>query len=276
MEQKHIGVFDSGVGGLTVLREITRVLPEEPTVYLGDSGRAPYGQLEVEVIRRYTLEALDFLYDAGVKALVVACNTATAVALEDARGRYDVPVIGVIGPTARIAAGVAGRRVGIIGTETTVASDEYTRAIASLNPGLEVHQKAAPLLAGFVEMGDLSGPVTHMALTQYVEPLLMRGIDTLVLGCTHYPFLRLSVDRLVGPGVSVIESGPPVAHELAGMIEAGLVERGVGRPATPRLMTTGRPDGLRKLAALLWPDDPPKIEQVDIEVTRERLHLQAT
>ncbi len=273
MNSGAIGVFDSGVGGLTVLKEIGRLLPMESLIYLGDNRRVPYGQLPMGTIREYALEGLDHLYEQGVKALVIACNTATVAALDAARKRYDVPVIGVIQPTAAAAAERNGA-IGVMATTATARSGEYERVIVGAAPDRVVVQQACPLLASFVEAGELAGARVEAVVARYLEPLREARIGTLVLGCTHFPFLRPVIERTIGPDVTIIESGPSVALRLQELMRSGVVERSNG-PGLRSLATTGDPASFHRLATLLWPDESLTIEKVDIGVLHERLRLQA-
>lgn len=272
---RTIGVFDSGVGGLTVLRELQRALPWESTIYLGDSARVPYGGLPPEIISRYTLECLDYLYDQGVKALVLACNSATAAALEPAQASFPVPVIGVIDATARTVAASGRARVGVLGTEATVASGEYLRAILSHREGLDVLQQACPRLAGQVEAGELATRKTEMLLEGYLRPLREQGIDTLVLGCTHYGFLRPLIQRLMGSDVQLVECGPSVAATLAALMAEGSVDGAEGGQPVHRLLTTGEAEAFRRVASTLWPEGLPEIEEVTVGVADGAVRRQA-
>ncbi len=225
-DPRPIGVFDSGVGGLTVVAALERRLPAESIVYLGDTARLPYGSKSPETVTRYTRRTVDFLLERGVKAVVVACNTASALALPNLRP--PVPTWGVVGPGARRAAAVTrSRRVGVIATESTVRSDAYGRALRELLPGLEVVSRACPLFVPLVEEGWHDDPVTEQVARRYLEPLLGDGIDTLVLGCTHYPLLRPLLARVVGAGVELVDSAATVAEEVA----AGLAAEGLTAPA---------------------------------------------
>lgn len=272
---RPIGVFDSGVGGLTVLREVMRVLPQESTTYLGDNARLPYGGLPVELIRRYTLECLDYLYDQGVKALVLACNSATTAALEAARERYDLPVIGVVEATARTAAAVARSRVGVIGTEATVRGGAYVRAIGGHNPDLEVLQQPCPRLAALVEAGELATRKTEMLLEGYLRPLREGGIDSLVLGCTHYGYLRPLIESMLGPEVELVECGPSTVASLERLMEEGQLGRASDVPAVHRLMTTGKAEDFRRAASALWAEGLPEVDEVTVEVGHGTVRRQA-
>lgn len=211
-----IGVFDSGVGGLTVLRAIHRTLPAEATVYLGDTARVPYGPKSPETVRRYASEAAAFLMDRGIKALVIACNTATAHAAEALAADSPIPVIGVVDPGARAAAETSpGGAIGVIGTRGTIGSGTYERAILRFRPEARVRSVACPLFVALAEEGWLSGPIATLTAREYLDPLLAEGIDTLVLGCTHYPLLRPLLADVVGPDVRLVDSADATAAETA-------------------------------------------------------------
>jgi len=221
-----IGVFDSGVGGLTVLHEIVRALPAEDTLYLGDTGRYPYGTKSAETITRFTLENVEFLVARGIKLLVVACNSSSAVALDAIRARWSLPVIGVIEPGARAAVErTRTGRVGVIATEATISSGAYTRALRALGPSLEIYLRACPLFVPLAEEGWTEGPIARLAAETYLASLARSGIDTLVLGCTHYPLLKPLIAEVMGPDVAIVDSGEETAREVA----AALTERGLAR-----------------------------------------------
>jgi glutamate racemase len=216
-----IGMFDSGVGGLTVLREVMKQLPNESTTYFGDTARVPYGSKSRDVIVRFSLEISQFLLQQKVKMLVVACNTASAFALSALRSRFDVPIVGVIEPGALAAVKTTSSgRVGIIGTEGTIESQAYTEAIRRLNPKIEVFGQACPLIVPLVEEGWLEKPVTVDIVKEYLLPLLENKIDTLVLGCTHYPLLKNILSRVAGDHVKLIDS----AEETARAVHTALQE----------------------------------------------------
>ena len=207
-----IGVFDSGVGGLTVFREIARVLPHEPLVYLGDSARVPYGTKSPATVVRYSLEAARHLMSRNVKMLVVACNTATAAALPILKEQLPIPVIGVVEPGARAAVERTSGVVGVIATEGTVRSKAYTNAIRALDPDIEVIESAAPLFVPLAEEGWANTHVAREVAEIYLEPLIDAGIDTLVLGCTHYPILRGTIEQVVGDLVQIVDSAETTAQ----------------------------------------------------------------
>ncbi|HEX5387647.1 MAG TPA: glutamate racemase [Gemmatimonadales bacterium] len=219
-----VGIFDSGIGGLTVTRAIYDCLPAESTLYFGDTARVPYGPKSPETVRRYSREILDWLLTQGVKAVVVACNTSTAHALDALRAASPVPVVGVIGPGARAAVRAArGGPIGVIGTAGTIASDAYARAIHAVAPGIRVEQRACPLFVPLVEEGWFDHPAAELVAREYVAPLSRAGVDTLVLGCTHYPLLKPLLQRVMGPEVVLIDS----AEETAGELSRVLAKRGL-------------------------------------------------
>jgi len=204
---RAIGVFDSGIGGLTVLKELAGALPAEDFIYLGDTARVPYGAKSNEVIIRYSRENTEFLLAKGIKLLVVACNTSSAIALATIARDTIVPVIGVIEPGARAAAAASRNgRIGVIGTEATIASGAYTRALQQLRPGVEIYTRACPLLVPLVEEGWTDNEIAERTVAHYLKSLKLSGIDTLLLGCTHYPLLIDLFGRVLGPGVSLVDS----------------------------------------------------------------------
>ncbi len=300
-DQRPIGVFDSGVGGLTVLREILRRLPFESTIYLGDNARAPYGTRSDDEVRRFSVQALDALVRRDVKALVVACNTSTSVALGDFRRRYDLPVLGVVRPGAAAAAlATRNRRVGVIATPATVRSRAYFNAIKDENPAIEVYEHATPALVPLVEAGQLTGPRVQEAVRRAVAPLLgernedgefifplppSARIDTLLLGCTHYPLLAAALRESVGDGVAIVDSATATGSSLAELLSVNALEapgttRGtaadagmlgheppgeVAAPPTHRQLTTGDVAAFRAVAERMFGEAFPDIEAVDLE-----------
>jgi glutamate racemase len=213
---RPIGVFDSGIGGLTVLRALTEALPAEDFIYLGDTARLPYGTKSNEVILRYSRENSEFLLAKGIKMLVVACNTSSAVALGDISRMTVVPVVGVIEPGAAAAVKASrSGKIGVIGTEATIASGAYTRAIQELRPRAEIYTRACPLLVPLVEEGWTENEIAERAVACYLESLKQSGIDTLLLGCTHYPLLRGLFERVLGPAVRIVDSAGAAAAAVS-------------------------------------------------------------
>ena len=219
-----IGVFDSGIGGLTVVRELMRQLPDESIIYFGDTARVPYGPKSPDTVRRYSHEITEYLRGEGVKAIVIACNTATAHALPMLRAELPLPVIGVVEPGARAAvAATRNGEIGVIGTAGTIGSGAYDRAIKALAPDTMVVARACPLLVPLVEEGWLDTEATRLIAREYLEPLMRERADTLVLGCTHYPLLKPLLAEILGPDVELIDSAEETAAETGRVLrEAGL------------------------------------------------------
>lgn len=222
-----IGIFDSGIGGLTVVQALMRMLPHETLIYLGDTARYPYGTKSADVVRRYSIENTEFLMERGIKALVVACNTSTAIAGATLRERFDVPVVGVIEPGAEAAVQATRKgKVGVIATEATIGSGEYTRALRRLRSDLEIYTRACPLFVPLAEEGWVDNSVATTAAQLYLSTLRHSGIDTLILGCTHYPLLREVIAETMGQRVTLIDSATATAEAVRGTLEGhGLLRR---------------------------------------------------
>src|SRR4051812_37384423 len=233
-----IGLFDSGIGGLTVLQQIIAKLPRENTVYLGDTARSPYGTKSVETVLRYSFENADFLLQKGVKMVVVACNTSTAVALTALKSELSVPVVGVIEPGARGALKrTRNRRIGVIGTEGTIQSGAYTEALKRLDPKVEVYSRACPLFVPLVEEGWLDNEVVDGTVESYLAGFKRSGIDTLILGCTHYPLLKKAIRRFMGRDVRLVDSAEETAAEVSDLLKEQSLERDKGRGAASFFVT---------------------------------------
>jgi glutamate racemase len=244
-----IGIFDSGVGGLTVARAILDQLPNESTLYIGDTARGPYGPRPLAEVREFALETMDFLVDQGVKAIVIACNTASAAMLRDARERYSVPVIEVIQPAVRRA--VAATRtgnIGVIGTRATIDSKAYVDAFAAA-PQLQITSIACPLFVEYVERGETSGAEITKVAREYLAPVMDVTVDTLVLGCTHYPLLTGVISYVMGEGVTLVSSAEETAKDLyRTLVESGLLRPQSSTPATHRFLATGDAKAFETLA----------------------------
>jgi glutamate racemase len=252
-----IGIFDSGLGGLTVARAIYERLPGESTVYFGDTARVPYGPKSPETVRRYSREILQWLLGQGVKLVVVACNTSTAHALSVLRQESPVPVVGVIEPGARAAVRATSKGpIGVIGTAGTVASNAYERAIHALAPGIRVEQVACPLFVPLAEEGWFDQPATELVAREYLRPLQQAGVDVLVLGCTHYPLLKPLLGRIMGPTVRLIDSAEETAAAVAETLRKGDLEAPGGQPAYHRFVVS---------------DDEPRFRQIGSRFIGERL-----
>ena len=256
---RPIGVFDSGVGGLTVFRAIARALPHEALVYLGDSARVPYGTKSPATVIRYSLEAAQHLCERGVKMMVVACNTATAAALPALQQRLEIPVIGVVEPGARAAVAATKGRIGVIATEGTVKSQAYTKAIKALNPSVEVIESAAPLFVALAEEGWANTHVAREVAEIYLEPLMDAGIDTLVLGCTHYPILRGTIEKVVGEKVKIVDSAETTAHSVREALGDSIAS--AGRPEHHFLVTDAE-DRFRRIAGAFLEQEIERLELI--------------
>lgn len=249
MSSAPIGIFDSGVGGLTVARAILDQLPNESTLYIGDTARGPYGPKPLAEVRDFALETLDFLVEQGVKALVIACNTASAAMLRDARERYSIPVIEVIQPAVRRAvAATRSGRVGVIGTRATIESSAYLDAFAAA-PQLRIESIACPLFVEFVERGETSGEAITKIAREYLKPMIDANIDTLVLGCTHYPLLTGVISYVMGNDVSLVSSAEETAKDLYRvLVENDLLREGTVSASTHKFLATGDAQAFESLA----------------------------
>ena len=249
MSSAPIGIFDSGVGGLTVARAILDQLPNESTLYIGDTARGPYGPRPLAEVRDFALETLDFLVEQGVKALVIACNTASAAMLRDARERYSIPVIEVIQPAVRRAvAATRSGRVGVIGTRATIESRAYLDAFAAA-PQLAIESIACPLFVEYVERGETSGEAITKVAREYLKLMIDADIDTLVLGCTHYPLLTGVISYVMGNGVSLVSSAEETAKDLYRvLVENDLLRGSSEKPSTHKFLATGDAKAFESLA----------------------------
>lgn len=263
-----IGVFDSGVGGLTVAREIMRNLPAEKIVYFGDTARVPYGNKSKETIIRYSRQIVRFLLEQEVKAIVIACNTASAFALDELREEFDIPILGVIEPGARVAAAeTRNRRVGVIGTEGTIGSGIHVEYLKRLNPDITVIGKPCPLFVPLVEEGWLHDSVTVEVASRYLKDLQEKEIDTLILGCTHYPLLRSTIGQIMGEGVRLVNPAYETALELGKLLEErGLAGTGQVQEDFPyRFYVSDLADKFKSFANSILPYDVEMTKKIDIE-----------
>ncbi|MCW2854538.1 MAG: murI [Marmoricola sp.] len=242
MADAPIGIFDSGFGGLTVARAVIDQLPHESVLYLGDTARQPYGPKPIGEVREYALECLDHLVDVGVKMLVIACNSASAAMLRDARERYDVPVVEVILPaTRRAVAATHTGRIGVISTRATADSQAYDDAFAAA-PQVVLTTQACPRFVEFVEQGVTGGPELLAAAHEYLDPLVAADIDTLVLGCTHYPLLTGVISYVMGDGVTLVSSAEECAKDVYRVLTERGLEQAAGTTPQHRFLTTGQPE----------------------------------
>ena len=265
MSNAPIGIFDSGVGGLTVARAILDQLPNESTIYIGDTARGPYGPRPLAEVREFALETLDFLVEQGVKALVIACNTASAAMLRDARERYKVPVIEVIQPAVRraVAASRSGH-IGVIGTRATVDSKAYLDAFAAA-PQLQVTSIACPLFVEYVERGETSGAEITKIARDYLAPVMEAKVDTLVLGCTHYPLLTGVISYVMGEGVTLVSSAEETAKDLyRTLVEKNLLRDARGGSPTHKFLATGDAKAFESLARRFLGPEVTRVEHQDL------------
>ncbi|SEM34388.1 glutamate racemase [Mesobacillus persicus] len=238
--KRPIGIIDSGVGGLTVAKEVMRQLPHEQIIYLGDTARCPYGPRSAREVLRFTWEITQFLMEKQIKMLVIACNTATAVALEEIRSELPIPVIGVIHPGARTAIKVTNNyHIGVIGTVGTVKSRAYEQALKSINRKTNVVSLACPKFVPLVESGEYNGLLAQRVVAETLAPLKDQELDTLILGCTHYPLLEPLVKQVMGEGVNVISSGEETAREVSTLLYHNQILNTSGEEPTHEFFTTG-------------------------------------
>lgn len=263
--KKAIGIFDSGIGGLTVHKEIVARLPQENIIYLGDTARVPYGIRSAETVTRYSFENTRFLLSQEIKMLVVACNTASAISLEAIRREFPIPVIGVLEPGAR-AAVVATKlkKVGVIGTEATIASRAYEREIKRLDPSIEVISIACPLFVPLVEEGWTDNDVALLVARRYLAPLREKGIDTLVLGCTHYPLLKPVISMVTGPEITLIDSASETALEVEAVLDKLLLKNQGEGPVVRRYCVTDTPDRFERIGKIFLGENELWAEQVKV------------
>lgn len=264
-----IGVFDSGVGGLTVAREIIRQIPNERIVYFGDTARVPYGSKSKETITRFSRQIIRFLMTEGVKAIVIACNTASAFAIDTVSKEFDMPIIGVVKPGARVAAATTqNKRIGIIGTEGTINSKIYSRFIANLRPDVKVIGKACPLFVPLVEEGMVDDVITKQVIERYLASFKQEDIDTLILGCTHYPLLRSGIAEYMGENVRLVNPAYETAIELKKVLESENLANKKDKDSPSemyRFYVSDAAEKFKKLADSILPFDVETTKEIAIE-----------
>ncbi len=266
-DPRPIGVFDSGVGGLTVLRELQRQLPSESTIYFADLGHFPYGPRYQAQVRTFALNIIRFLEKLDVKLVVIACNTATAAALNTAREVFDIPIIGVITPGAEAAvATTKNKRVGVISTEGTMQSQAYLHAIREANPTIRVLPKAAPQLVDLVEAGKSDAPETETALREALQDIIDYRADTLILGCTHYPLLTPVIKKITGDRMTVVDSAETTAARVKRVLAKNGLESADTETARHQIYVTGSPDRFTDVARILFGQGLPPIGTVRLEL----------
>lgn len=266
MDKRPIGVFDSGVGGLTVMKEVIDLLPKENIVYLGDTARVPYGSKPEETIREYSIQCANFLKSKDVKAIVIACNTATVAALEQLKEDFDIPIIGVIDPGARSAAATTENgKIGVIATAATINSHAYRDTIKKHSPKAQVFEKACPLFVPIVEEGWECTEVAVLTAERYLSELIDKDIDTLVLGCTHYPMLSGAIKKVVGPDVTLVNPAIETSQDLKKVLEEkNLVNESNDQPKYD-FYASGSPDSLRKIGTNLLKREMDNISTINID-----------
>jgi glutamate racemase len=250
-----IGVFDSGVGGLSVLREIRALLPAENLIYVADSAHAPYGDRPADFIQQRAAAVVGFFAGAGAKAIVVACNTATAVAIQGLRSRFQLPVVAIEPAVKPAAAMTQSGVIGILATRQTLESERFLRLVEDHGKGLKVLTQPCPGFVEQVEKGELEGAATDALVGRYVRPLVDGGADVIVLGCTHYPYLHAVISRVAGPGVSIVDPAVAVARQLERRLEAANLLASLERAGTEQFWTSGAPETVRPVVAKLWARD---------------------
>lgn len=267
-----IGVFDSGIGGLTVAREIMRNLPSEKIVYFGDTARLPYGSKSKDTIIRYSRQIVRFLQSRGVKAIVVACNTASALALDTLEKEIDIPIIGVVKPGARVAAqATVSKRVGVIATEATIRSGLYTKLIQEIDPEISVIGKPCPLFVPLVEEGWRKDPITEMIARRYLEVLQEQDIDTLILGCTHYPLLRKLIGDIMGDKVRLVNPAYETSMVLKKLLaDQHMENQGGTKEEFPyRFYVSDAAEKFKEFANSILPYDVKRTKQINLEEYQE-------
>ena len=268
MDARPIGVFDSGLGGLTALRELARLMPEEDLVYFGDTGRVPYGNRSKDILVKYARQDMAFLRTFNPKAVVVACGTVSTTALDTLRQESDIPIFGVVEPAARAAAHVTGNgRVGLIGTKASIGSGAYERALSRLRPGIQVTAQACPLLVHLVENGRFQpgDVVAETVAAEYLAPVRQAEVDTLILGCTHYPLMRAVIGAYMGPGVALVDVGEQCARSVKRQLELDGLRN--GRPGAGRrryYVSDSTADFSTLASVFLGEDVRGGVEQIDI------------
>ncbi len=264
MSDAPIGIFDSGVGGLTVARAILDQLPNESTLYIGDTARGPYGPRPLSEVRTFALETLDYLVEQGVKALVIACNTASAAMLRDARERYSIPVVEVIQPAVRRAvAATRSGRIGVIGTQATIDSQAYLDAFAAA-PHLQITSIACPLFVEYVEQGETSGDAITQVAREYLAPVIGANVDTVVLGCTHYPLLTGVISYVMGNEVSLVSSAEETAKDLyRTLVENSLLRPASSERAVHKFLATGDSAAFEVLARRFLGPEVGSVQHID-------------
>ena len=266
MKDLSLGMFDSGIGGLTVLKEVRKLLPHEHIIYLGDTARVPYGNRSAETVTRYSLENARFLLEKGIKMLIVACNTSSAIALSALKRRLSIPVVGVIEPPAREAVKrTRKKKIGVIGTRATIGSRAYVKAIRKLDPSVEVISQACPLFVPVVEEGLEEDEVAGLVVKKYLREMRDSAIDVLVMGCTHYPILEPRIRELLGDDVYIVNSGRETAAEVQRMLQMYGFHKNSGKGGSDYFVTDA-PDKLSDLGGRVLGEPLRRVKLVRLEL----------
>ncbi len=262
---RPIGIFDSGVGGLTVFHEVMKRLPQEDLIYFGDTARVPYGIKSAETVTRYSMEITRFLVGQEIKLLIVACNTASSVAIPALQAAFTLPVLGVLLPGARAAVRYSKhRRIGVIGTEATIGSSAYVGAIRELDPGVDVQARACPLFVPLAEEGWGGHPIAEAVAREYLQDLSRTGVDTVVLGCTHYPLLKEAIGKIMGEAVTLVDSALETAAEAQSLLLERRLSRSDNADPLRRYFVTDSPERFRKVGERFLQHPLPNVEKVII------------
>lgn len=266
LNKRPIGIFDSGVGGLTVVSEIFKQMPNEQIIYFGDTGRFPYGIRSAEVIKRFSRQNVNFLLEQDVKFIVVACNTASAHALTYIQQIYNVPMVGVIEPGARAASEyTVNKRIGVIGTEGTIESSSYTKELQKINSGFKVYGLPCPLFVSLAENGFIEKKATYLIAEEYLDFMKKKKIDTLVLGCTHYPPLKGVIGKVMGDGVRLVDSAEETAKTVKRMLDdLGLANRST-KNVTHKFFVSDTPDKVKKMSHYFMDNPIKKVQKIFID-----------
>jgi glutamate racemase len=261
-----IGVFDSGLGGLTVLKELLKGLPNEQIIYLGDTARVPYGNKSLQTVTRYSFENTRFLLKKDIKLLIIACNTASAYSMEAIKDAFSVPCLGVIQPGARAAVqNTQSAKVAVIGTSGTISSRAYPKAINELAPQIATYEKACPLFVSLVEEGWINNEITEMVARIYLGPLTGQGIDTLILGCTHYPLLKGIIFRIMGPDVQLVDSAEEITKEARNLLKAMNILAPPTAQGGYQMFVTDLPQQFSTIATLFLGQERVHVERIELD-----------
>jgi glutamate racemase len=261
-KEKSIGVFDSGIGGLTVVKALMKKFPYESITYFGDTARVPYGSKSAEVVREFAVQDTKFLHDQGVKMVVVACNTVSAVALDVLKDQFSIPILGMILPGAHKAEKISkNRKIGVIGTIATIASQSYSKVLYDLDPTLEIISKACPLFVPLAEEGWVDHQATYIIAEEYLAEIRHQHIDTLILGCTHYPVLRKTIQRVIGKNVSLVDSGEAAAREVLDLLKDQSLLNDSGKMPQYKFFVSDVPQKFRLLGRIF-------LGKKDLDVTK--------